>query len=221
MTEEQLAEREKRLSAIANREGVAAFKQHQEWIAERELRLKAQNKQKDVHLYGQKPLTISPEKKAALFGQVNKDFDEHLAVDKPKQFTKNEKAKLKTRGIKPVIRIPTEHEEQCAVIALADQHPIAKHLFAIPNGANKSPATAAKFKREGLRAGYPDLGLDVARRGYHGLRIEMKRSKGGVVSENQSHWFAFLTDQGYCCKLCRGAEEAIEVLEWYLTTENI
>ena len=137
-----------------------------------------------------------------------------------RKFTKNEKEKLARRGVKAVIRIPMEHEEQAAVIAWADQHPIAKHLFAIPNGSHKSPAMAAKFKREGLRAGYPDLGLDVARRGYHGLRIEMKRIKGGVVSDNQAHWFAFLTDQGYCCKLCRGAYEAIEVIEWYLSLDS-
>lgn len=115
-----------------------------------------------------------------------------------------------------VLPVPTEHAEQCAVIEWCDQHPIAKHIFAIPNGSHKSPAAANKFKREGLRSGYPDLGLDVARRGYHGLRIELKRTKGSVTSDVQRIWGNFLRSQGYFWVLCFGAEDAISVIDWYL-----
>ena len=75
---------------------------------------------------------------------------------------------------------------------------------------------ALKFKREGLRAGYPDLGLDMARGEYHGLRIEMKRRKGGVVSIEQLAWHNLLRKQGYAVRVCKGADDAIQALEWYL-----
>ena len=137
----------------------------------------------------------------------------------------NEKADLvahvsktgKVGKFKPII--PTEHQEQCAVIAWCDQHPIAKHIFAIPNGANKSPATAAKFKREGLRRGIPDLFLPVASRGFHGLFIEMKRVKGSVQADAQLQKAVELEDLGYHVETCRGAQTAIDLIRWYLTKE--
>lgn len=117
------------------------------------------------------------------------------------------------------MRIPTEHQEQCAVIQYFD----LKHkghrgrLFAIPNGSYKSRAAASSFKREGLRAGVPDLMLPVARGGYHGLFIEMKRLKGSVTSKEQKDWHEYLNAQGYLCVVCKGFEKAKEIIDCYLT----
>ena len=124
---------------------------------------------------------------------------------------------------KPVIRIPTEHEEQAAVIkwwaGYAAQHKIPENLlFAIPNGANKSMATAAKFKREGLRKGVPDLFLAVPR-GVHGLFLEMKRTVKAQVSDDQYYFAEGLRDQGYRVVFCFGAENAIRVIKEYLDVE--
>ena len=119
------------------------------------------------------------------------------------------------RLIKSVI--PTESREQCIVIRWADAIPaICGRLMAIPNGANKSPASAAKFKREGLRAGVPDLFLPIARQGFHGIWIEMKRSKGGKLSDAQTNWVWFLRDEGYEAYVCAGAEEAILTIKLYM-----
>ena len=120
----------------------------------------------------------------------------------------------KVGKFKPII--PTEHQEQCRVIEWCDQHPVAKHIFAIPNGANKSPATAAKFKREGLRKGVPDLFLPVARSSYHGLFIEMKRTKGGRSSLEQSDWCHNLRVFGFEVLVCHGADKAIAMIQSYL-----
>lgn len=114
--------------------------------------------------------------------------------------------------------IPTEHQEQCAVIQYFDlkykEH--RGRLFAIPNGSYKSRTAASSFKREGLRAGVPDLMLPVARGGYHGLFIEMKRTKGSVTSKEQKSWHKYLNGQGYLCVVCKGFEEAKAVIECYL-----
>ena len=117
-------------------------------------------------------------------------------------------------------RIPTEHEEQAAVIqwwaGYAAQHKIPENLlFAIPNGANKSMASAAKFKREGLRKGVPDLFLAVPR-GFHGLFLEMKRTVKAQVSDEQYYFAEGLMDQGYRVVFCFCAENAIRVIKEYL-----
>ena len=127
---------------------------------------------------------------------------------------------VKTIGLKPAnkpkVVYLTEHQEQCKVIAWANQHPIAKYLHSTPNGMRTSIRTALKGKAEGLRAGYPDLSLDVARSGFYGLRIELKRVKGGTVSDVQRQWGQFLSEHGYFWKVCRGADEAIRVITDYL-----
>ena len=114
--------------------------------------------------------------------------------------------------------IPTEHQEQCAVIQYFDlkykEH--RGRLFAIPNGSYKSRAAASSFKKEGLRAGVPDLMLPVAMKGYHGLFIEMKRLKGSVTSKEQKDWHEYLNAQGYLCVVCKGADIANQVLDDYM-----
>ena len=114
--------------------------------------------------------------------------------------------------------IPTEHEEQCAVIQYFDlkYRDHRGRLFAIPNGSYKSRAAASSFKREGLRAGVPDLLLPVARKGYHGLFIEMKRIKGSVTSKEQENWHEYLNAQGYLCVVCKGSRPAIDAIDSYM-----
>lgn len=113
--------------------------------------------------------------------------------------------------------VPTESQEQIAVIKWCDTQPLAKYIFAIPNGANKSMASAAKFKREGLRKGVPDLMLPIPCNGFHGLFIELKRTKGSVTSKEQRGWIALLHQAGYAAFVCRGADEAIDRIKAYLS----
>jgi hypothetical protein len=112
--------------------------------------------------------------------------------------------------------IPSEYDEQVAVIQWADLHPVAFQLYAISNGARVSIGQAVKLKKAGLRKGFPDLGLDVARGKFHGLRMEMKRRKGGRLDEDQIAWQMLLTAAGYKCVVVRGAEEAIVAINEYL-----
>ena len=113
---------------------------------------------------------------------------------------------------------PSESAEQATFVAYVKlKYPtLAPYLFAIPNGAYKSMSARMKFKREGLSPGYPDLGLDLPVGRFHGLRIEMKRKVGSVVSQEQADWIARLNDADYCARICKGADAAIAVLEQYL-----
>lgn len=86
--------------------------------------------------------------------------------------------------------------------------PELRLLHAIPNGGKRDIRTAAMLKAEGVKPGVPDICLPVPRGGKHGLYIELKRRKGGTVSEAQQAWIRALVAQGFVCAVCHGAEEA-------------
>lgn len=115
---------------------------------------------------------------------------------------------------------PSEGTEQATLFSWAkmQEHkwPELRLLFHIPNGGSRGKVEAARFKAEGVKAGVPDLFLPVARGPYHGLFIEMKRRKGGRVSDEQTAWIAALRGQGYLAHVCRGWEEAATLIAGYL-----
>ena len=125
------------------------------------------------------------------------------------------------------MRNTTAHEdaEQATLFTWAGmksgQRPELRLLFHIPNGGSRGKAEAARFKAEGVKAGVPDLFLPVARGPYHGLFIEMKRQKGGKVSDAQKEWIAALIDQGYLAVVCYGWKDAAELIEDYLDERGV
>lgn len=115
---------------------------------------------------------------------------------------------------------PKESEEQATVIQWARAHegqwPELALLHASGQGRLHFRAIGAA-RREGLKAGVPDLHLPIARGGYHGLWIEMKRCRGGRVSAEQSWWHNRLDRIGGCLVVVSaGCKPAIGALEWYL-----
>lgn len=91
-------------------------------------------------------------------------------------------------------------------------------LFHIPNEAGtRTIKDTMRLKKLGVKAGVPDLFLPVARWGWHGLFIEMKRQRNGRVSEEQREWLKALTEQGYLVRVCNGFDEAKKSLLLYLT----
>ena len=116
--------------------------------------------------------------------------------------------------------IPTEHQEQCALFEwaawMAKRIPELHLMHAIPNGGKRDIRTAAMLKAEGVKPGVPDIFLPVSRGGKHGLYIELKRRKGGVISKAQEAWIRALTNQGYMCAVCHGAEAARDEILAYM-----
>ena len=99
------------------------------------------------------------------------------------------------------------------------QYPSLKFLYHIPN-ERSDKRQAAILKQMGVKRGVPDLCLPVARGRYHGLYIEMKRTFGGVVSDDQKWWKQQLTENGYACVICKGWEAGKEALLWYLNLNS-
>lgn len=110
-----------------------------------------------------------------------------------------------------------EHKIQCECVRwfYAQWREFGGLLFAVPNGGRRDAATGAKLKREGVVPGVADLMLFVARKGLHGLCIEMKTPKGRQ-SDVQKIWQQQVQKQGYGYVVCRGVEEFVEVVNQYL-----
>lgn len=66
--------------------------------------------------------------------------------------------------------------------------------------------------QEGAKKGWPDLFLPVAKGGYHGLFIELKR-KGNKPSESQIELLNKLKKQGYCAE-CLIVDDSLQVVEF-------
>lgn len=121
-----------------------------------------------------------------------------------------------------------EYEIQKAIFDWADinviKYPELKLLNASLNGVKlTSQISGYKAKLAGLKKGYPDLFLPVARQGYYGLFIELKRDanealqiKRGSLTKEQVWWLNELTKQGYKAKVCFGFNETIKTIKNYL-----
>jgi len=115
--------------------------------------------------------------------------------------------------------VDTEHQEQRAFCKYLSFRNIK--FYSIPNGVflkdkKSSYKIMSKLKAEGLSKGVPDLCIPVPTKKYHGLYIEMKRLKNGVVSKDQKIWLDYLNSVGYKAIVCAGYKEAIGEVELYL-----
>lgn len=113
----------------------------------------------------------------------------------------------------------SEATEQENVFMWTYYIPECEFMYAVPNGGTRNRIEAANLKRQGVRAGVPDIVLPVARKGFHGLYIEMKAKKGGKTSDDQKRYIEFLTENGYLARVCKGAEEAVALIKEYLDVE--
>lgn len=117
----------------------------------------------------------------------------------------------------------TETAEQAALIEWASLVAyqgvkLVDLITHVPNEGRRGYKAQADFKKLGGSRGYPDLIIDIAAGGYHGLRIEMKAPKGfsSSVSAHQKQWLERLNKQGYKAVICYGFDEAKQVIIDYL-----
>jgi hypothetical protein len=112
-----------------------------------------------------------------------------------------------------------ERPHQVALIkwvrTVQNLYPVLKLLYAIPNGGDRNLRVARKLRAEGVLSGVADLCLPAARRGYHGLYLEMK-SEEGIATEEQKEFLRGVSVEGYCAVIAAGVDEAKLTLEWYI-----
>ena len=117
---------------------------------------------------------------------------------------------------RPANTTPRERSDQRALFewaaAQACKYPALALMYAIPNGQYRK----GQGMEPGTRAGFPDAALPVARGCWFGLFVELKREKGGVVAAEQLAWHNALRLQGYRVAVCKGFDEAQQMVMAYL-----
>ena len=111
------------------------------------------------------------------------------------------------------IEVRSEDAEQFILVNWLLRHQIPHHHS--PNGGYREIAEAAKFKRLGVSAGFPDIFIPVPRKGCGGLFIELKRVSGGRLSEAQRGWGDLLIKNGFAWHEAHGSEVAIRIVMDY------
>jgi hypothetical protein len=109
---------------------------------------------------------------------------------------------------------PLETVEQQAVV----QWLLYRHLifFAVPNGSFRNKREAARLQREGVQSGVPDLlilNMPPAQPQLKGTFVEMKRRRGGKLSQSQVEWRTKVLAQGYMWIQGNGYDHTIQQLE--------
>lgn len=105
--------------------------------------------------------------------------------------------------------VPTEYEEQVALVQYLNFKSIPH--FRVPNETYTNSWNQKRINKAlGVQAGIPDL--FVVSNGKL-MAVELKRKKGGTVSEPQKMWIKILNEAGVPAKVCRGCDEAIEFIE--------
>lgn len=110
--------------------------------------------------------------------------------------------------------VPTEEQEMETLAAWLDLHRIL--WFHPANEGHHKPQWRAKMAKLGLKPGVPDcIIIDRVPKfpQVRGVAIELKRRKGGRVSEQQDRWLGDMALRGWFAADCRGADAAIELLE--------
>lgn len=99
------------------------------------------------------------------------------------------------------------------------RYPDLDMMYHIPNGGSRNLKEAANLKRQGVRAGVPDLCLPVPRGSFHGLYIELKYG-ANKPTDLQKEWLKKLSQQGYAVSVCYGWEAASKVIEHYINLKE-
>jgi hypothetical protein len=89
-------------------------------------------------------------------------------------------------------------------------------FYHVANGGGRSAVEAGILKGQGVRAGWPDYGLDLPAGPYHGLRLELKADDGAKPPDHQLEILARLESVGYKCCVAWGFDDARRYIGEYL-----
>jgi len=116
---------------------------------------------------------------------------------------------------KPIL---SEHLEQCGFVSWFRRKYPEYFIFAVPNGDKRSISVAKRLKAEGVVAGVPDICIVLPDEKC--VWIEMKRTKGGRVSDEQKKIHKTIDGLGHTVIIGKGAKDASDKFENYLLTRS-
>ena len=88
-------------------------------------------------------------------------------------------------------------------------------IFSVPNGGIRNIYEAGKLKKTGVTAGIPDLIILMPNKGI--VFLEMKKQKGGKLSEYQANFIKKCKSLGHIALVGYGASDASEKILKELT----
>jgi hypothetical protein len=108
-----------------------------------------------------------------------------------------------------------EHNMQVACVRWFKYEYPKVVIMSIPNGGARNARVGAKLKAEGTLAGAPDLFIMSAKKGFHGLFVEMK-TEIGVQQASQKEFEEKSREENYKYCVCRSFEQFTQIVEEYL-----
>ncbi len=105
-----------------------------------------------------------------------------------------------------------ETTEQEIVVQYCDFNRIP--IVHIPNEGKRTARYGAQLKRAGMRKGFPDLFIPIAKHGKYGLFIEMKYGNNRPTPD-QNRWIKLLSGNGYAVAVCYGFDDAKKIIDGY------
>lgn len=107
--------------------------------------------------------------------------------------------------------IPLEKDEQKRLCKWLKENKIGHFATGLGVKLGLDVKYVASLKSQGHYSGIPDLVVLLGNGKI--CFVELKRQKGGVVSEEQKKWIDYLNNNGYPAKVCKGCDEAIKFIE--------
>lgn len=115
--------------------------------------------------------------------------------------------------------VPSEEQEHGILVDYLRMKGYTFHHS--PNSTGSSPEAkrrANRMKRMGTSPGFPDIVLFTCGKR---IAIELKsKRKGAKATQEQIDWLMTLSDYGFDCAVCHGADESIEFVEKVLKEET-
>ena len=108
----------------------------------------------------------------------------------------------------------TEHDLQCAICNYLDIRRVC--YWAVPNGGKRSKTESARFKKEGVKSGVPDISI-VHDGMYFGLEVKKAKTltPKGRLSKNQKNMIERIETAGGDVKVVYSVQDVIEAfIDW-------
>lgn len=136
------------------------------------------------------------------------EFDDFI---KQQYDIKGDVTPIKIMNARKKTDIPLEKDEQKRLCKWLKDNKIGHWANGLGVKLDYDVKYIASLRSQGHYIGLPDMTILLGNGKV--CYIELKRQKGGRVSEEQKKWIDYLNKNGYPAKVCNGCDEAIEFIE--------
>jgi len=110
----------------------------------------------------------------------------------------------------------SEDQLQCSLVEYIRKQYKRALFCATVGGVSCGPIEKDRLKRSGYQNGIPDIMFYMARHGYHGLALELKRTKSDKMRPDQIIWMDNLIREGWAHHCSHDIDDLHSWVDWYL-----